>query len=95
MKSKHLNIQTRECRFNPDWDEDLILNLFELFSQFLDWDCPKAPTICYRINGEKNIIKLDAVLKKGLNSFILKNKVFSYAITSPSNLKYTIFNNLK
>ena len=95
LTSKHLNIQTRECRFNPDWDEDLILNLFELFSQFLDWDCPKIPTICSRINGEKNTIKLDVVLKKGLNNFILKNKVFSYAITSPSNLKYTIFNNLK
>ena len=95
LTSKHLNIQTRECRFNPDWDEDLILNLFELFSQFLDWDCPKIPTICSRINGEKNIIKLDVVLKQGLNGFILKNKVFSYAITSPSNLKYTIFNNLK
>ena len=95
LTSKHLNIQTRECRFNPDWDEDLILNLFELFSQFLDWNCPKIPTICSRINGKKNIIKLDVVLKQGLNSFILKNKVFSYAITSPSNLKYTIFNNLK
>ena len=95
LTSKHLNIQTRECRFNPDWDEDLILNLFELFSQFLDWDCPTIPTICSRINGEKNIIKLDVVLKQGLNGFILKNKVFSYAITSPSNLKYTIFNNLK
>ena len=95
LKSKHLNIKTRECRLNPDWDEDIILNLFELFAQFLNWDCPEIPIISSRINGKKNTIKLDLVLKEGLNNFILKNKVFSYAITSPFNLKYTIFNKLK
>ena len=38
LKSKHLHIKSREYQFNPDWDEDVILNLFTLFGQYLFWN---------------------------------------------------------
>ena len=95
LKSKHLGIRSRECRFNPDWDEDIALNLFELFSQYLQWSSPKLPAIKYRIQGKKVTVNLDDVLKVGLQQFILDNNIFSYAITSPKKMKYTVFNQLK
>ena len=95
LKSKHLGIRSRECRFNPDWDEDIILNLFELFSQYLAWNSPTLPNIKYRVQGQKFDISLNKVIQKGLKKFILDNNVFSYAITSPKKIKYTVFNPLK
>ena len=95
LKSKHLGIKSRECRFNPDWDENIILNIFELFTQYLSWSTPELPIITHRINGEKFIISLDKILKLGLKKFISDNKIFSYAVTSPKKIKYTVFNPLK
>lgn len=90
--SKYLNIRSRECKFNPDWDNDIILKLFNLFAENLSWTPPKLPQITKRIEGKKNTIDITEVNKIGLNSFCKKYKVFSYAITSPKILKYTIFN---
>ena len=42
-------------------------------------------------DGVKNKIELKKVRKFGLNSFLKKNKVFSYTITSPKTLSYTDF----
>ena len=95
LKSKHLGIKSRECRFNPDWDEYVILNLFELFKQHLSSSTQELPVITHRINGEKFIISLDEILKVGLKKFISDNKIFSSAVTSPKKIKYTIFNPLK
>jgi len=95
LKSKHLKIQSRECILNPDWDEDVILNLFDLFAQYLFWDPPLIPSITSVIKGEKYSIPLDSINKTGLNQFIKDNKVFSYAITSPKTFKYTVFNTIK
>jgi len=95
LKSKHLGIKSRECRFNPDWDEDIVLNLFELFSQYLSWDVPTIPLIKHRVSGEKFSIDLDTVIQKGFKKFIFEKKIFSYAITSPKKLKYTVFNPLR
>ena len=95
LSSKHLGIKSRECRFNPDWDEDVILNLFELFSQYLSWNSPEIPIISHRIKGEKFSIDLDKVIKSGLKNTITEKKIFSYAITSPKKMKYTVFNPLK
>ena len=44
------------------------------------------------INGKRYKISLEHVKKIGLNEFIKKNKIFSYAITSPQNINYTLFN---
>ena len=45
LKSKHLHIKSREYQFNPDWDEDIILDLFDIFAQNLLWSPPKIPKI--------------------------------------------------
>jgi len=95
LKSKHLNIKSREYKFNPDWDEDVILNLFDLFGQYLSWSPPILPNIYKKINGHKKTISLNEIKKIGLNKFIKNNKIFSYAITSPKTLKYTMFDKIK
>ena len=53
-----MKIKSRESQFNPDWDEDIIYNLFNLFATSLDWTPPKLPNIKYRIDGVKNKIEL-------------------------------------
>ena len=92
LTSKYLNIRSRECKFNPDWDSDIILKLFNLFAENLKWTPPKLPEIIKRIEGRKLSINTDQIKKIGLDKFFKKYKVFSYAITSPKILKYTIFN---
>ena len=92
LTSKYLNIRSRECKFNPDWDSDIILKLFNLFAENLKWTPPKLPEIIKRIEGRKLSINIDQIKKIGLDKFFKKYKVFSYAITSPKILKYTIFN---
>ena len=95
LKSKHLNIKSREYQFNPDWDEDVILSLFDLYAQYLHWSPPLLPQIKRKIEGKKYSIPLNDVRKIGLSNFIKKNKVFSYTITSSKIIKYTVFDNIK
>ena len=95
LKSKYTKIQSRESKFNPDWDDDIILNLFDLFGQHLSWSPPYIPKIIKKIKGKKIETSIDAIKKIGLNQFIKKHKVFSYAFTSTTTCKYTIFDKIK
>ncbi len=92
LSSKHLNIQSIELKFDPNKDENIIYNLFNLFATELKWTPPKPPKISNKINGEKHKISLNDVSIIGLEKFIKKNKIFSYAITSPEIFTYTNFN---
>ena len=91
LKSNYLNIQSRECKINPDWDSDIILKLFNLFSENLGWTSPNIPLITKKIMGTQFKSDLQKLKKIGVNNFIEKKKVFSYAITSPNKFSYTIF----
>ena len=91
LKSKKLNLQSRELKINPDWDEDVIFNLFQIFATNLKWTPPKLPKIIKRVDGEKNKVALREVKKIGLSKFLKKENVFSYSITSPQTLIYTSF----
>ena len=91
LTSKNLNIKSRQLQFNPDWDEDVILNLFSLFAENLKWSIPKLPDIVRLIEGSRKKVDLSVIKTLGLNSFIKKNKVFSYAISSPRILNFTTF----
>ena len=95
LYSKYLNIKSRESKFNPDWDEDVILNLLHIFAEHLSWNPLKLPKINKRINGQKKSILIEEVRAIGLSDFIKKNKIFSYAITSPKIIKYTVFDTIK
>ena len=95
LSSNFLNIKNREFLVNPDWDEDLILNFFQLISKHLLWSSPKMPKIIKRIDGVKNKCLLSDVKKIGLNNFINKKNIFSYAITSPRYFSYTTFGSNK
>ena len=64
LKSKHLHIKSREYQFNPDWDEDVILNLFDLFAQYLFWSPPALPSIIRKIKGKKYSRRRDPTLPK-------------------------------
>ena len=91
LKSNHLNIRSRESDINPDWDSDIILKLFSNFGQSLGWTPPTLPIITKRVDGIKRKIELSKVLDMGIHKFTSKYKVFSYAITSPKIISYTIF----
>ena len=91
LRSKHLNFRSRELKLNPDWDEDVIINLFNLFATHLNWTPPKLPSIYERVDGKKRKINIRDVKKVGLSTFLKNNKVFSYTITSPRTLSYTTF----
>ena len=82
-------------QFNTDWDEDFILNLFDLFGNHLDWTPPKLPCISKSIKGKRHKKPLNEIRKYGLSNFLIDNSVFSYAIPSPRIFNYTSFKKIK
>tara|TARA_B100001146_G_C16158409_1_gene424504 strand:- start:183 stop:1097 length:915 start_codon:yes stop_codon:yes gene_type:complete len=95
LSSKYLNIKSVELKFHPKKDEDIIYNLLNLFATTLKWTPPKLPEISKQVDGNKHKVPLKIVSDIGLEKFIKKNKIFSYAITSPEIFIYTTFNNKK
>ena len=95
LNSKKLNIKSRQFQFNPDWDEDIILNLFDIFGNELGWTPPLLPKITKCFQGERNKKQLYKVKEYGLSNFLLDNSVFSYAIPSPRIFNYTSFKKIK
>ena len=91
LQSKHRKIRGTQYQFNPDWDEDIVLSLLELFGRYLKWTPPRLPEITHRITGKREKLPLAQVKKTGLENFLKKNKVFSYAITGPRTFNYTTF----
>ena len=91
LYSKKLNIRSKQFQFNPDWDEDIILNLFDLFGNHLGWTPPNLPIISRCFEGVREKISIKEVRDYGLSKFLLDKSVFSYAIPSPRIMNYTSF----
>ena len=91
LHSKKLNITSKQFQFNPDWDENIILNLFNLFGNELGWTPPQLPQINNCLIGKRNKKKITKIKEYGLSNFLLDNAVFSYAIPSPKIFNYTTF----
>ena len=91
LRSNHLNISSKQFQFNPDWDEDVILKLIQLFGNSLGWTPPKIPSQLQSINGIRKKVPLALIKEVGLSQFLKKNRVFSYAIPSPRIFNFTSF----
>ena len=91
LTGKGNKIKSRESKINPDWDEDIILRLFDLFGQKLGWTPPNLPNITNRVDGKRSRVELSEVRDIGIKKFIKRNKIFSYTITSPKYLNFTSF----
>jgi len=91
LSSKHLNIPCRQYQFNPDWDEDVVLHLLQLFGKTLNWTPPETPKIVKSIEGIRQKTPLAFIKEKGLANFLKEKRVFSYAIPSPRIFNFTSF----
>ena len=91
LRSNHLNICSKQFQFNPDWDDDIILNLINLFGNTLGWTPPKLPEKLNSINGIRKKVPLALIKEIGLSQFLKDNRVFSYAIPSPRIFNFTSF----
>ena len=91
LKSNHLNINSKQYQFNPDWDEDIILQLFNLFAKTIGWTPPNLPSISKSIKGMRQKAPLALIKQIGLSHFLKEKYVFSYAIPSPRIFNFTSF----
>ena len=91
LKSNHLNIHSKQYQFNPDWDEDIILQLFNLFAKNIGWTPPNLPSISKSIRGIRQKAPLALIKQIGLSHFLKEKHVFSYAIPSPRIFNFTSF----
>ena len=91
LKSNHLNINSKQYQFNPDWDEDIILKLFNLFATTIGWTPPSLPSITKSIKGIRQKAPLALIKQIGLSHFLKEIRVFSYAIPSPRIFNFTSF----
>ena len=91
LRSKHLNICSKQFQFNPDWDEDVILTLINLLGDTLGWTPPPIPSSLKSINGNRKKVPLALTKEIGISQFLKDNRVFSYAIPSPRIFNFTSF----
>ena len=91
LRSKYLNICSKQFQFNPDWDEDVILTLINLFGDTLGWTPPQTPSTLKSINGNRKKVPLALIKEIGISQFIKDHRVFSYAIPSPRIFNFTSF----
>jgi len=91
LKSQHLHIQSQQYQFNPDWDDDVVLKLLQLFGKTLGWTPPEIPEIVLSIEGIRQKVPLAFIRENGLANFLKEKRVFSYAIPSPRIFNFTSF----
>ena len=91
LKGKFYNTHSKQYQFNPDWDEDVIIELLNLFAGNLGWTPPKLPGIIKSIKGIRKKVPLALVKEIGISNFIKKNFIFSYSIPSPRIFNFTSF----
>ena len=89
--SNYMKIPSWQYQFNPDWDEDVVLQLLKLFGKTLGWTPPAIPEIVKSIEGIRQKVPLALIKEKGLSDFIKEKRVFSYAIPSPRIFNFTSF----
>ena len=77
-----------QLQFNPDWDEDLILGMWDLAGTHLKWSPPKAPPIAHRLEGRRSTARLKATATS-LPPALRSKDLFSYAITSRDTINFT------
>ncbi|UCD38967.1 MAG: hypothetical protein JSW54_05680 [Fidelibacterota bacterium] len=87
--SQHLQLQGSQLRFNPDWEEDIALGLWELAGTYLKWSPPAAPIIHRRIEGRHYTTTLESVTPETFPNDLLEEGVFSYAVTSSKRVNFT------
>ena len=88
-RSRHLRLKGSQLRFNPDWDEDIVLRLWTLAGTYLKWSPPAAPVIEHRIEGRRHTATLESVAGETFPESLVQDGVFSYAITSSDHLNFT------
>jgi len=88
-RSRHLGLAGGQLRFNPDWDEDIILGLYSLAGTYLKWSPPSAPVIVRRMEGRRTTAPLESAASKGFPGKLISSGVFSYAIISRDSINFT------
>ncbi len=78
-----------QLRFNPDWDEDIILGLYGLAGTYLKWSPPSVPVITRRLAGDRRTAKLGSGGAKDYIEKLIDSGVFSYAIVSRDTINFT------
>ena len=87
--SRHLKLPGDQLQFNPDWDDDVILGLYNLAGTHLKWSPPRVPEIKCRIEGQSSFIKLNAALLENFPAALLRRGAFSYAIARQDAVNFT------
>ncbi len=88
-RSRHLRLQGGQLQFNPDWDEDLILSLYDLAGTYLKWSPPQAPVISMRLEGDRRTAPLNDIATGDFPTGFIADGVFSYAISARSTINFT------
>ncbi|UCD38818.1 MAG: hypothetical protein JSW54_04885 [Fidelibacterota bacterium] len=87
--SRHLGLTGGQLRFNPDWDEDIILGLYGLAGTYLKWSPPPAPAITRRVEGRRTMASLESVASEDFPGKLISDGVFSYAIVNRETINFT------
>ncbi|UCH61598.1 MAG: hypothetical protein JSU77_07200 [Fidelibacterota bacterium] len=87
--SHHFGLKGGQLRFNPDWDEDVILNVYSLAGTYLKWSPPEASVITDRIEGRRTTASLKSLASKDFPENLIRRGIFSYAITNRNTINFT------
>lgn len=91
-RSRHLQLQNGQLRFNPDWDEDIFLKLGGFIGTHLKWSPPHPPVLTRRIDAQLKTAPLQSFRDKDFPTSLIHNGVFSYTIFPPNKVNFALIN---
>ncbi len=90
-RSIRLDLPGLDLRFNPDWDEDLLLKVGAFAGTHLKWSPPRPATTSERIEGRRQAIAVDDIAKHKFPAKLIAEGAFSYAFTGTDTVNFTTF----
>ncbi|RNI14412.1 hypothetical protein EFE42_03250 [Methanohalophilus sp. RSK] len=92
VRSYHLGLSGYQCQWTSTENErDCIIAMLELIEHITGWHVPTFPRKFIEIKGVRRSIVLSDIFKDSTNldSFLLKNNVFSFVFPTSKTINYT------
>ncbi|APH39313.1 hypothetical protein [Methanohalophilus halophilus] len=92
VSSYHMGLSGYQCQWTSTENERAcIIAMFELIEHITGWEIPVLPRKFIDIKGVRRSLFLSDIFKDSTNldSFLLKNNVFSFVFTTSKTINYT------
>ena len=91
-RSRRLQLQNGQLKFNPDWDEDVFLKVGGFIGTHLKWSPPHPPRLTRRIDAQLKTAPLQSFNDGNFPTSLIHKGVFSYTISPRNKVNFALIN---